>query len=150
MLISLMSPARPFTFERPILDLLCIPLVKPRRAKEASLDLLEEGLMSEAGVLLGKSLKALCALQERSALKAQKQEEKASQKASKEAAKALLKLEKDRVKFEGNDSRGNSVDGSGSRRLLMRRQVSVLLTSEPQHTAGPWCSSCCCLQSTID
>ena len=131
MLISLMSPARPFTFERPILDLLCIPLVKPRRAKEASLDLLEEGRMSEAGV------------------KAQKQEEKASQKASKEAAKALLKLEKDRVKFEGNDSRGNSMDGSGSRRLLMRRQVSVLLTSEPQHTAGPWCSSCCCLQSTI-
>ena len=95
--------------------------------------------MSEAGVLLGKSLKALCALQERSALKAQKQEEKASQKASKEAAKALLKLEKDRVKFEGNDSRGNSMD---------RRQVSVL-TSEQQHTA-PWCSSCCCLQSTID
>ena len=94
--------------------------------------------MSEVGVLLGESLKALCAPQERSALKAQKQEEKASQKASKEAAKALLKLEKDRVKFEETGSRGSSMDRSGSRRLLMRRQGPVL-TSEHYHTAGAWC-----------
>ena len=68
----------------------------------------------------------MCALQERSALKAQKQEEKASQKASKEAAKALLKLEKDRVKGERSGSPGDSMDRSGSRHLQMRRQVPVL------------------------
>ena len=88
----------------------------------------EEGPKPGAAVLPGVSLKAVCARQERSALKAQKQEEKASQKASKEAAKALLKQEKDRVKFEENGSRGNSVDRSGSRRLLMRRQASVLVS----------------------
>lgn len=75
-------------------------------------------------MLLGNSLKPSCTLQERSALKAQKLEDKASQKASKEAAKALLKLEKERVKFERNGSRGDSMDRSGSRHLLMNRQVS--------------------------
>lgn len=55
-------------------------------------------------------------------MKAQRQEEKASQKASKETAKALLKLEKERLKTERGGSRTPSLDRSGSRPLLMKRQ----------------------------
>ena len=72
-----------------------------------------------------KRLRLGICVQEKTAMKQQKQEEKASQKASKEAARVLLKQEKERLKVEKGSSRTPSMDRSGSRPLLMKRQGSV-------------------------
>ena len=64
-------------------------------------------------------------VQEKTAMKQQKQEEKAS----KEAARVLLKQEKERLKVEKSSSRTPSMDRSGSRPLFMKRQAQVQSSS---------------------